>query len=110
MARFNVENFMPLTEDGRSFDIFSSPLRHIQAVTTESIVVVTAGLAHNLPTLAHRYLGDTGLWWALLMYNQLTDPIADVTPGLQLKIPRKSELVQLLEVLSAKAQLPSTRL
>lgn len=110
MARFDVENFLPLTEDGKSFDVFSSPMRHIRSVTTESVVTVTAGLAYNLPTIAHRYLGETDLWWAILMYNQLTDPVDDIQPGLKLKIPRKSELVQLLEVLMARNSQPTTRL
>lgn len=110
MARFDVENFLPLTEDGKSFDVFSSPMRHIRLVTTDAIVTVDAAMAYNLPTLAYKYLGETGLWWALLMYNQLTDPVRDIVPGLKLKIPRKSELVQLLEVTMARNASPSTRL
>lgn len=110
MARFDVENFLPLTEDGKSFDVFSSPMRNLRLITTEAVVTVNAATAHNLPTLAHTHLGEVGLWWVLLMYNQLTDPIRDVVPGLKLKIPRKSELVQLLEVTMARNASSSTRL
>lgn len=97
MARFDFHRFFNLTEDERSYDIFSAPVRSIRKIPSNGIVTVTAKWEYNLPGLAHSYLGDKGLWWAILMHNGLSDPLRDIKPGVQLRIPDKGPLLALLE-------------
>lgn len=97
MRRFEFQRFFALTDDERSYDIFSSPTRRLRYIPSTRVVTVTSKWAHNLPGLAHEYLGDTGLWWTILMHNGLTDPLRDVVPGITLKIPERNTLLALLE-------------
>lgn len=99
MARFDIENFMRLTSDGGSLDIFSAKFRDIRfRVGHQSTVVVDARYEANLKTLAYdQYDGDSSLWWAILLYNGLQDPVGDIVPGVVLKIPKRTEIIALVE-------------
>ena len=100
MGQFTLEKFLPRMSDGKGGDIFNANFRHIRNVQEQQRVVIDAAYAHNLPGLAHEYLQDTGLWWALLMYNGLQDPINDVVPGITIRIPNRNQLLLLLEAQS----------
>ncbi len=101
MGQFNIEQFMPRNSDGTSLSIFNAKFRRIRDLPEVQRVTVDAAYAHNLPTLAYEHLGDVGLWWVLLMFNGLQDPIEDIVPGLVLKIPDKNYLMQMLEAQEA---------
>ena len=96
MAQFSIENFMEVTT-GNHLDIFSAKFRNIRSLPEQQRVVIDAAFAHNLPTLAYTYLQDTNLWWAILMYNGLRDPLEDLVPGMTIKIPSKTALIAMLE-------------
>ena len=66
-------------------------------IPTEKSITLTAADESNLPGLAFKYLGDTSLWWVLLEYNGLYDPISDVIAGNTLKIPSRRDLISYLE-------------
>lgn len=99
MARFDLENFISVSSDGGALNIFSAKFRDIRfKVASQATVVVDARYEANLKTLSYdQYEGDSGLWWAILMYNGLQDPINDVIPGTVLRIPKRSEVIALLE-------------
>ncbi len=97
-TRFNLENFIPVTADGQNLDIFKAKFRDIRATVREQQrVVIDAAFEANLPGLAYKYLGNTSLWWAILMYNGLQDPLDDVKVGMTIKIPSRSDLITLME-------------
>lgn len=37
--------------------------------------------------LAQKHYGDSRLWWVILVRNELSDPLVDLTPGLSLVLP-----------------------
>ena len=75
-------------------------------VPFDKTVIVGKDDEANLPGLAYRHLGDTALWWVLLEYNGLVDPIKDVVVGLTLKIPQRKSLIAYLE--SSRSQTETT--
>lgn len=102
-SRFNLANFMTRTSDGQALSVFSAKSKNMRFnVPTERTITLGSADAHNLPGIAHRFLGDKGLWWVLLEYNGLYDPIEDVQPGLILRIPSRSALITYLETTPEK--------
>ena len=99
MARFTIENFMRLTSDGGALNVFSAKFRDIRfKLNSQATVTVDARYEANLPTLSYdQYEGDSSLWWAILLYNGLQHPIHDVVPGVVLRIPKRSDIIALLE-------------
>lgn len=98
MARFDSINFMTMTSDRQDLDVFGAKFKNLRYnIPTESTIVLTAADENNLPGLAYTHLGDKSLWWVLLSYNGLYDPIEDVKAGLKLKIPSRRALITYLE-------------
>ena len=99
MARFDLENFVSLSSDGESLNLFTARFKDLRfRVNPQAEVIVDARYEANLKTLAYdQYEGDSSLWWIILMYNGLQDPINDIKPGVLLKIPRRTEVIALLE-------------
>lgn len=103
MERFNIENFLELAKliDPAAqprFDPFSAVFRNMRfTLPIEKIITVDSSMSANLPGLAHRHLGETSLWWVLLYFNGLQDPVQDVVAGLQLRIPSRRSVVAMLE-------------
>jgi hypothetical protein len=98
MARFNASNFMQLTNDNLDLDIHSAKFKDIRfSVATTQIVEVDASTEANLPAIADKYLGDQNLWWLLLDYNGLLDPIEDIYPGQRLNIPDRKSVIAFLD-------------
>ncbi len=97
MSPYNIARFQPLVEDGQHFNVFDAAYSGMRfAIPVVKQLVVTSADAANLPGLANQYLGSVGLWWALLMFNGLSDPLNDVKPGIVLNIPDKTSLLSYL--------------
>lgn len=103
MAQFSIENFMPLLSDGLRHNIFDASFRNIRYLPEVQRVVIDAAYAHNLPTLAYEYLQDVNLWWVLAMYNGLREPLDDLVPGMTIRIPSRTRLLEMLERKSASS-------
>jgi len=98
MSRFDLSGFCSLTEDGQDLDIFSAKFKNLALVSaTSRVITVDATTEANLPYLAEKYLGSSRLWWTILMYNGLLDPIEDITVGTKLAIPSRSSIINILE-------------
>jgi hypothetical protein len=96
MARFDSSNFMDIKDD--DLDVFSAQFKNIRfKIPVSQIVEVDASTESNLPLLAEQYLGDQYLWWILLDYNGLVDPIEDIYPGKLLNIPDRRAVIALLD-------------
>lgn len=97
-SRFAASKFYPTLYSGGAFDIWDSKARDLRYnVPAASTVVIDAASEANLPYLAHVHLGDQDLWWVILYYNGLTDPISDVYPSAILRIPDRASLITYLE-------------
>lgn len=98
MARFNIANFMTPTADGKTLSVFSASYKNMRyAVAVERTLLLRPQDEHNLPGIAEKYLGNKELWWVLLEFNGLHDPIHDIKAGNVLLIPSRSSLISYLE-------------
>lgn len=97
MARFDASIYYQTLESGafNIWDITPSNMRfNVPCATT---LIVDSSLEVNLPLMAHTYLGDQTLWWTILYYNGLTDPISDIFSLKVLNIPDRQSLISYLE-------------
>lgn len=98
MARFDLSNFCSLTEDAQDLDLFNAKFKDLALLaSTSRLITIDASTEANLPFIAEKYLGSASLWWAILMYNGLLDPIEDISIGRRLSIPSRSSLITILE-------------
>ena len=106
-TRFSVDNFLPYV-NGR-MNIFDANFRDLRfAIPSEREVLITAKEQSDLPGMALQYLGDNRLWWVLLQYNGLYDPIEDIQPGTRIRIPSRASLINFLENSVAKPSSATT--
>lgn len=97
ISPYNIARFQPLTQDGLHFNVFDASYNGMRfAVKLSKQIVVDASSANNLPGLAYSELGSEFLWWAILMYNGLSDPLNDIVPGTVLNIPERASLIAYL--------------
>lgn len=95
---FNYTRYMPLTSDGEARDVFNSQFRNLRyAVPVGQQIVLTVAHAYNAPGLAHKYLGNAKLWWAIIHFNGMKDPRIDLYPGRVVNIPNRQALLSFLE-------------
>lgn len=94
---FNQLSYQTLNKDGTP-NLLDTKYRNIRwLLPVYQSVVVNARYESNLPTLSYEIYGDVSLWWVLLAFNGLTDPIEDVKPGVVLQFPEYSKLIAFLE-------------
>jgi len=97
MSRFDAARYFPPLPEG-ALDIWDSTAVDMRYNVPEATsIVVDSSLEANLPQIAHEYLGDSSLWWTLLYFNGITDPIGDIYSMSVLRIPRRPELITYLE-------------
>lgn len=95
---FLVESLSKYTPSG-IIDPRSSVYKDLAfAVPCVGTIIVDATYEANLPLVAAHKLGNPDLWWALLMYNGLVDPIGGVHIGSRLRIPDKASLLAVLNL------------
>jgi hypothetical protein len=97
MARFDASIYYKTLASGafNIWDVTPSNMRfNVPSATT---VIVDSSLEANLPMMAQTYLGDQHLWWVILYYNGITDPLSDVYTLKVLNIPDRQTLISYLE-------------
>lgn len=98
MARFDSARYMTLTPDRKDLNIYDAKFRDLRfAMVATRSIEVDASTEANLPGLAETYLGDQSLWWVILEFNGLLDPIQDIRAGVQLLIPERRAVIAFLE-------------
>ena len=106
MSRFSISGLMTTTSDGYP-DVWGARFANMRySVQAVSTITIVSGYEANLPALAEKYLGDQNMWWILLQYNGLIDPIHDIRIGQVLRIPDRTSLISYLE---RQTQTTSTR-
>lgn len=90
---FDYSSFTP-ADNTNYYDIFRSGYKNVRFnIQPNQQLQLDDSTAYNLPGLAYSLYGDTSLWYSLLAYNGLNDPLSDIYPGLVLNVPTKSDLV-----------------
>ena len=96
MSRFSISSLMTTTNGYP--DIWSAKFANMRYnVASYVSVTIQSGFEANLPALADQYLGDQDLWWVILQYNGLMDPINDIRVGQVLNMPDRTALISYLE-------------
>lgn len=97
-SRFNSTNFMQKTADGNHLSVFSARFKNLRHnVPVERTLTLGPQDESNLPGIAAKYLGDVNLWWVLLEFNGLYNPVLDIRAGMTLRIPSRSAVITFLE-------------
>ena len=98
MSTLEAQNFMSVSTEGTDYNIYDAKFKNVRfAVSVGKIITIDSGTEANLPLIAEREMGDQYLWWVLLDFNGLLDPIQDITPGRKLKIPDRAGLLSFLQ-------------
>lgn len=63
---------------------------------TDSIVTVTQPMVGDLSILAYELYGTPELWWVIAEMNQILDPMTEVVEGLQLRVPTRDRLYNII--------------
>jgi nucleoid-associated protein YgaU len=91
---FDYGRFTPVDSSGKAYSVFNSAFKNIRwALPYVNVHTITASDMANLPGIAYDFYGDVSLWRMLLAYNGLQDPIQDIYPGVQLKMPSKASVI-----------------
>lgn len=92
---YDYSNNTPIAQG--VYSVFKSGYKNIRfaLTTTQTYTIKQADMA-NLVGLAYTLYGDVSLWYALLAFNGLQDPIQEIYPGLILNIPSKSDVIAYL--------------
>ena len=94
---FNFSKYTPLDNTSDAYDVFKSGYKNIRFnIQQTQQVQLDSSTAYNLPGLAYQLYGDTSLWYGLMLYNGLSDPLTDIQPGTVLLVPPKSSVLAYL--------------
>jgi len=52
--------------------------------------------AHRLDLIAEMFFNEPRLWWVIAQYNNILDPVGEITAGCILRIPSKNRLSTML--------------
>ena len=63
---------------------------------SDSVIEVTQTMVGDLNTLSYELYGTTELWWAIAELNHILDPMTEVVAGLQLRVPNRDRLFNIL--------------
>jgi hypothetical protein len=63
---------------------------------TDSIIGVTQTMVGDLGILAYELYGTSELWWVIAELNHILDPMTEVVEGLQLRVPSRDRLFNIL--------------
>lgn len=93
MSAFSFENFADPTDTLDDYNIWDAAFKDIHIhVPVSEVITIDARWEANLPGLAAAKLGSRYLWWAIGMFNGLYDPLTDMRPGMQIRIPETNAL------------------
>jgi hypothetical protein len=90
---YNYSKYTPLDNTGTQYDVFQSGYKNIRFnIQQTQQIQLDDSTAYNLPGICYQAYGDTSLWYGLMAYNGLSDPLTDIQPGIVLLIPPKSAI------------------
>lgn len=75
-------------------------IRPVSAEPDDPIYTIEAQYTYRPDLLAYDLYGDAKLWWVFIQRNLdvLQDPVFDFVPGVQIYIPKKDSLLNVLGV------------
>lgn len=73
-------------------------IRSIPYEDDDVLYTVTPTYTHRPDLLANDLYGDPGLWWVFAQRNMdiIDDPVYDLVAGIEIRLPKSSNLVKLL--------------
>lgn len=70
--------------------------RNLEMDPSDQVYVVENVYEGNPQALASVFYGDPRLWWFLCQYNNVLDPISEITAGRVLYIPMKDRMTLMM--------------
>lgn len=64
--------------------------------TTDTVYIIERKFNGRLDQLAALFLGEPRLWWLLAQYNNVLDPVNEITEGAVIYIPSSTRVQELL--------------
>lgn len=91
---YSYTQYTPRTSDGGSLSIWRSAYKNVRFnLKLQTVRTLTETDASDLPGLSYRLYGTVDYFRILLHYNGLSDPIQDVYPGMQFRVPTQASIV-----------------
>lgn len=98
MSSVDSRLFMPVLADGNHYNIFDAKFKDLRfRLPVSQTITIDSGTEGNLPLIAHLHLGDQQLWWVIVQFNAMNDPLKEVKAGATLNLPDRRELLALLQ-------------
>ena len=108
MSDFRRANYAPVDTSGKALDFLQAEYLNLRlSLPAVRQMVVVEGFEANLFSISHDVYGDIGLWWLLAQFNNIIDPITDVTVGMVLYLPDVSDIENFLQNTSSSSSLPT---
>ena len=105
MGRFDASRYMPVNPDKDDLNFYDAKFANMRfSVAAGREIIVDASNEANLPGIAETYFGDQSLWWLILDYNGLIDPIQDIKVGTRLLLPERRSIIAFLEARESNNQ------
>jgi hypothetical protein len=103
MANFKVlsrytNGIITKDRDGTDFLVLRKPLK-LEPDEGDLLVEITQDLAKRPDQIAHKAYGNSDLWWAILEFNGISDPLFDIIPGQIFRIPEIGRLTEAISKL-----------
>lgn len=97
-TRYN-NTTIQLDRGGRQFLPLRSALV-LEKTNSDTTVTITQDLIRRPDLISEKAYQTPDLWWAILEYNGIADPVFGLIPGLVLKIPEINRLLAAVKVIN----------
>lgn len=103
MANSNAERraYCPISvlvdEEGNpevALDVLSASYEGLrdQNIICDTVIITDSEVAQP-DAIAHKFYGQSQLWWIICSYNGILDPYTELVPGTKLLVPRLDEVM-----------------
>ena len=92
-----------MDEDGKHyyFNILRSPNFQNAAIDPEYYTMYRTMPSETWPAISYKYYKKVTLWWLIVAFNKISNPLLNPAPGLVLKIPTKEAVRIILDTLNS---------
>lgn len=104
MATFKPLNrytngIVTFTRAGEQFLVLRRPL-NLEESNGDVFVTITQDLIRRPDMISHKAYGTPDLWWAIMEYNGIRDPMFDLTMNQILRIPQVDRVLAAISTLN----------
>jgi len=110
MARYERSHFIPIVTipnvesgsfsiiDWMSADYVQERRLLVDYITSYDSYLVTEANQSLPEVISYDVYGTSDLWWVLCLYNGIIDPMRELLPGVELKVPNLEQIDSFLQI------------